>query len=45
LPAVAAFNVFQRAIKTRSASAEILGGELIAQIKSPVVATAAKQAA
>ncbi len=36
LPAVAAFNYFQRQIKTRSASAEALGGELMAHLKSPV---------
>jgi len=35
LPAVAAFNVFQRSIKKRSASAEALGGELLAHMKSP----------
>jgi biopolymer transport protein ExbB len=35
LPAVAAFNVFQRSIKKRSAAAEALGGELIAHMKSP----------
>jgi biopolymer transport protein ExbB len=44
LPAVAAFNVFQRAIKTRSASAESLGGELMAQLKAPVVVSAKKVA-
>jgi biopolymer transport protein ExbB len=37
LPAVAAFNFFQRAIKTRAASAESLGGELVAQLKSPAL--------
>ena len=35
LPAVAAFNVFQRSIKKRSAAAEALGGELLAHLKSP----------
>lgn len=35
LPAVAAFNFFQRKIKTRAAAAEALGGELVAQLKSP----------
>ena len=38
LPAVAAFNFFQRQIKTRTASAEALGGELMAQLKSPAIA-------
>jgi len=38
LPAVAAFNYFQRQIKTRTASAEALGGELMAQLKSPAIA-------
>ena len=38
LPAVAAFNYFQRQIKTRAASAEALGGELVAQLKSPAIA-------
>ena len=38
LPAVAAFNYFQRQIKTRAASAEALGGELMAQLKSPAIA-------
>jgi len=38
LPAVAAFNFFQRQIKTRAASAEALGGELMAQLKSPAIA-------
>ena len=38
LPAVAAFNYFQRMIKTRAASAEALGGELMAQMKSPAIA-------
>jgi biopolymer transport protein ExbB len=38
LPAVAAFNYFQRMIKTRAASAEALGGELMAQLKSPAIA-------
>jgi biopolymer transport protein ExbB len=38
LPAVAAFNVFQRSIKKRSALAEALGGELIAHLKSPAIA-------
>ena len=38
LPAVAAFNYFQRTIKTRAASAEALGGELMAQLKSPAIA-------
>jgi biopolymer transport protein ExbB len=37
LPAVAAFNYFQRKIKTRAASAEALGGELMAQLKSPAI--------
>jgi len=37
LPAVAAFNVFQRSIKKRSASAEALGGELLAHLKSPSI--------
>jgi len=37
LPAVAAFNVFQRKVKTRAASAESLGGELMAQLKSPSI--------
>ncbi len=37
LPAVAAFNFFQRQIKTRSVSAEALGGELVAQLRSPAV--------
>jgi biopolymer transport protein ExbB len=35
LPAVAAFNFFQRTIKTRAQAAEALGGELVAQLKSP----------
>ena len=35
LPAVAAFNVFQRAIKKRAAEADALGGELVAQLASP----------
>jgi biopolymer transport protein ExbB len=35
LPAVAAYNYFQRVLKTRTQSAEALGGELIAQLKSP----------
>jgi biopolymer transport protein ExbB len=38
LPAVAAFNVFLRSIKKRSAHAEALGGELIAHMKSPAIA-------
>lgn len=38
LPAVAAFNYFQRQIKARAASAEALGGELMAQLKSPAIA-------
>jgi len=38
LPAVAAFNVFQRSIKKRSVAAEALGGELIAHMKSPAIA-------
>ncbi|HEU0036033.1 MAG TPA: MotA/TolQ/ExbB proton channel family protein [Kofleriaceae bacterium] len=38
LPAVAAFNYFQRTLKTRSVSAEALGGELMAQLKSPAIA-------
>jgi biopolymer transport protein ExbB len=37
LPAVAAFNFFQRKIKTRAAAAEALGGELLAQLKSPAI--------
>lgn len=44
LPAVAAFNVFQRAIKTRTASAESLGGELMAHLKSPRVMEAGDDA-
>ena len=36
LPAVAAFNAFQRALKTRALAAESLGGELLASIESPV---------
>jgi biopolymer transport protein ExbB len=43
LPAVVAFNFFQRTIKTRSVSAEALGGELMAQLKSPAL-TARKAA-
>jgi biopolymer transport protein ExbB len=35
LPAVVGFNFFQRILKTRSASAESLGGELIAELRSP----------
>jgi biopolymer transport protein ExbB len=38
LPAVAGFNYFQRKLKTRSASAESLGGELMAQLRTPSVA-------
>jgi len=38
LPAVAAFNYFQRKIKTRTSEAEALGGELMAQLKSPAIA-------
>jgi len=38
LPAVAAFNVFLRSIKKRSALAEALGGELVAHMKSPAIA-------
>ena len=40
LPAVFAFNVFNRSIKKRSAAAESLGGELIAHLKSPAVTPA-----
>ncbi len=40
LPAVAAFNYFQRKIKTRAASAEALGGELMAQLRSPAESVA-----
>jgi biopolymer transport protein ExbB len=36
LPAVATFNFFQRAIKMRAATAESLGGELMAHLVSPV---------
>lgn len=36
LPAVAAFNYFQRRLKTRSQAAEALAGELVAQLRSPV---------
>lgn len=43
LPAVAAFNFFQRQIKTRSASADSLGGELIAQLKSPAISMRSTQ--
>ena len=35
LPAVVAYNYFQRMLKTRSAAAESIGGELIAHLKSP----------
>jgi len=35
LPAVAAFNYFQRQLKTRAQQAEALGGELMAQLKTP----------
>jgi biopolymer transport protein ExbB len=35
LPAVVAYNYFQRILKTRSVAAEGLGGELIAHLKSP----------
>jgi biopolymer transport protein ExbB len=35
LPAVAAYNYFQRVLKTRAVAAEALGGELIAHLKSP----------
>jgi biopolymer transport protein ExbB len=51
LPAVAAFNVFQRAIKKRASEAEALGGELVAQLVSPAdtaglrVSTEARKAA
>jgi biopolymer transport protein ExbB len=51
LPAVAAFNVFQRAIKKRSSEAQALGGELVAQLVSPAdtaglrVSTEARKAA
>jgi biopolymer transport protein ExbB len=38
LPAVAGFNYFQRLLKTRSASAESLGGELMAELRAPVAA-------
>ncbi len=38
LPAVAAFNFFQRTLKTRSVQAEALGGELMAHLKSPALA-------
>jgi len=38
IPAVIAFNVFQRAIKRRGATAESMGGELIAFLKSPALA-------
>jgi len=38
IPAVIAFNVFQRAIKRRGNAAEAMGGELIAQLKSPDLA-------
>jgi biopolymer transport protein ExbB len=38
LPAVAGFNYFQRVLKTRSASAESLGGELMAQLRTPAAA-------
>jgi biopolymer transport protein ExbB len=44
LPAVAAFNYFQRALKTRAAAAEGLGGELIAHIVSPAQAFSRKAA-
>jgi biopolymer transport protein ExbB len=37
LPAVAAFNYFQRKIKVRAASADAIGGELLAQLKSPAI--------
>ncbi len=37
LPAVAAFNYFQRQLKVRAANAEALGGELMAQLKSPAM--------
>lgn len=45
LPAVAAFNYFQRQIKTRVASAEALGGELMAQLKSPAIGGVYRKAA
>ena len=35
LPAVAAYNYFQRVLKTRAIAAEALGGELVAQLKAP----------
>jgi biopolymer transport protein ExbB len=35
LPAVAAYNFFTRAIKARAVGASALGGELVAQMKSP----------
>jgi biopolymer transport protein ExbB len=40
LPAVAAFNYFQRRIKTRVVSAEAIGGELVAELQSPIDSTA-----
>jgi biopolymer transport protein ExbB/TolQ len=36
LPAVAAFNYFQRVLKIRAAAAEGIGGELIAHVVAPV---------
>jgi biopolymer transport protein ExbB len=38
LPAVVAFNYFQRILKTRSLAAESLGGELIAHLSAPAPA-------
>jgi biopolymer transport protein ExbB len=37
LPAVAAFNYFQRALKTRAVAAEGLSGEIIAHLVTPVL--------
>jgi biopolymer transport protein ExbB len=43
LPAVAAYNYFQRVLKSRATAADALGGELIAHLKTP--ATYARKAA
>jgi biopolymer transport protein ExbB len=44
LPAVAAFNLFQRTLKTRAQTAESLGGELLAHLETPASASARKAA-
>ncbi len=45
LPAVAAYNYFQRILKSRAVSAEGLGGELIAHLKSPAQGNGNRKAA